>query len=212
MAAPSPRLPYAHLHLRTNPFRTLDAEERATLAVVDVDRWVEQIRARRGRRTRPLAVQLLGPGGCGKTTHLEAIRRHFPGAPMLAWSAVEGWPVIPSGDPLFVDDAHELPRGGLRRVVAGRRALILATRVDLGPRLARQRLDVRTLQVAPLVTPRRVRRIVRRRLDWARRTPGPLPSVEDRLTERLLSRHGTDLRALLGELYRHIQEHPVPWP
>ncbi len=255
-----PRLPYAHLNLRANPFRELAPEERGALAVVDVEAWVTIIRKRRaadagptvtGREARPrrpgrpdigisppaggpvLVLQLLGPSGVGKTTHLDALHRRFPDTPRVAWSApsererraprvADGWPPVPPGDLLFVDDAHAFPRRRWARVLAGRRTLVLATQRDLTPMLQKAlaggpgpgptSLDVRTNDLTTRVTPDVLRQIVARRLEGARRGDGSLPKIEAADVVSLLRRHGPDLRAVLDDLYRRIQTHPPVTP
>lgn len=255
-----PRLPYAHLNLRANPFRELAPEERGALAVVDVEAWVAHIRKRRaagagptvtgrdaqaGGAARPdvgmsppeggtvLVLQLLGPSGVGKTTHLDALHRHFPDAPRVAWSAPsererrarrvpDGWPPVPPGDLLFVDDAHAFPRRRWAGVLAGRRTLVVATQRDLTPMLQKAlagrpgrgptSLDVRTSDLTARVTPDVLRRIVARRLESARRGDGSLPKIEAADVVSLLRRHGPDLRAVLDDLYRRIQAHPPVTP
>ena len=258
---PRPGLPYAHLNLRTNPFRTLSPEERAALAVVDLEPWAGRIRSRLSRRSpaspaprdpspgvsrghrpfgrRPsrlptLVLQLLGPPGCGKTTHLAVLRAHVPGAPRVAWSAPggegreasggeggrDGWPSVPEGDPLFLDDAHELAGEAWPAILTGRRVVVAATQRDLGPVLAGSHaatarcgpagagpVEVRTIRIAERIAPDHLDRIVARRLEWARRGPGPLPKVARATLVSLLARHGPDLRAVTDDLYERIQTH-----
>jgi hypothetical protein len=58
----------------------------------------------------------------------------------------------------------------------------------------------------------RLRRIVERRISWARRTEGPVPQVPDTTLQALLLRHGDDLRAIEGTLYDAIQCMKEPGP
>jgi hypothetical protein len=233
----TPGLPYAHLNLRTNPFCQPTPEERPRLAVVELEGWVDLVRGAlggrragesgagvsdaprrffsRGRsgRARPFVLQLLGPAGCGKTTHLDALHRHFPSAPHVAWSALHGWPAMGAGDPLFLDDAHALPERRWRSVLA-RRALVVATQRDLTGTLGRVAPECRlqTVRIVGRITPDHVRRLLDDRLEWARRGPGPVPKIGADAIVSLLSRHGSDLRALYDELYRFIQNHPPVTP
>lgn len=199
-------LPYAGLNLRRNPFSALPPDERASVAVVEVEPLAGLLQARldAGPRLPPLAVQLVGPPGCGKSTWLRALRGRCPEAPTVAWSAERGWPPMPAGPLLFVDDAHLLP-WRLRARLRDRRALVLATHRDLEKMLRRRGYDVRTLDVPSLATGPRLRRIVDRRIEHARRAPGPVPHIPDGDLEALLRRHGPDLRAVLDTLYDRIQ-------
>ena len=71
-------LPYEHLNLRRNPFGKLTREEKNELVVlrIDLNPYIERL-------NKPgYAVQFLKEGARNKTTHLLAIRRHFPAAPL----------------------------------------------------------------------------------------------------------------------------------
>lgn len=199
-------LPYAGLNLRRNPFSALPPDERTSVAVVEVEPLADLLHERidAGSRLPPLAVQLVGPPGCGKTTWLRALRERFPDAPTVAWSAVRGWPPVPPGPLLFVDDAHLLP-WRLRRRLRARRVLALATHRDLGGALRRRGYETRTVDVPSLATGGRLRRIVDRRIAHVRRAEGPVPDIPDADLEALLRRHGPDLRAVLDTLYDRIQ-------
>jgi fumarate reductase flavoprotein subunit len=80
-------LPFAHLNLRFNPFGELDLHLRADVAVVDLADWPKRLAAGR------FAIQFLADCGRGKTTHLLALRRHFPDAAAAGdWSWYIGAP------------------------------------------------------------------------------------------------------------------------
>ena len=82
---------------------------------------------------------------------------------------------------------------------------MLATHRDLGRTLRRSGFRVRTLPVPPRVDLPALRRMVDRRLAWARRAEGPLPRITDETLRALLDRHGADLRAVMGALYDRVQ-------
>jgi hypothetical protein len=56
------------------------------------------------------------------------------------------------------------------------------------------RLDVAALE-----------QVFRRRVEAARRAPGPLPCVPREVVERLVRRHGEDVRAMELALYEGVQ-------
>lgn len=200
--------PYACLNLRRNPFGALDPEERAEVAVVDLEPWASEIEGRLAAGdagTRRLSIQLVGPPGSGKSTHLAALARRFPSAGRIAWSHDEGWGMLPEGELLLIDDAHMMPHRHLK-VALRRPVTVLATHHDLGRRLRGRGRDVRVLDVPGGTSGARVRAIVRRRLEWARRGEGEVPQVDRMLMDRLIERHGCDLRRMVGALYDHLED------
>lgn len=209
------RLPFATLNLRWNPFGEPAVEDRGRLWVDGEQDWLGRAKAiiRRSLaadhhseagRSVPSALQLLGPPGSGKTTLLHALRDEFPGASTVAWSQTSGWSCLPAGEPLFVDDGHLLPWRLFRKVVR-RRALVVATQTDLSRRLGKKGYEVSTIQAAGVLGQEGLRRLVDRRLEWARRSPGSVPRIPDSDLNALAELHGTNLRALIWDLYQVIQ-------
>jgi hypothetical protein len=196
MALP-PSLPYAHLNLRRNPFGELEAEERAELAVAEVGSLVARVR-------RPgAAVQLLGPSGSGKTTWLLAIRRHFPGAPFVkVHERVRTR--VPSGHPLFVDDAHLLPPRQRRRLLSRPISFILCTHLDLAQELAALGLEAVTVTPGGSLSAELLEVAFARRVEAARRGPGAVPRVPRTTVERLLAGCGGDVRSMELALYQAV--------
>jgi hypothetical protein len=68
---------------------------------------------------------------------------------------------------------------------------------------------MRTVRV-DVVDARRVRAIVDRRIEWARRAPGAVPTVSDLAIETLIARHGSNVRAIIGSLYEAVQRMEEP--
>ncbi len=193
-------LPFAHLNLRRNPFGEVEPAEQGELAVVDVDRHVERLR-------RPgYAVQFLGDQGRGKTTHLLAILRHFPNSPYVHIGEGQR-PRIPQGHPVFVDEVNRLPRRRRRRLFHRRVSLALGTHEDFHAELTSAGFDVETvsaggLEVAELC------RIANRRIESARRDPGPLPQLSLRTARAMIDRFDDDLRSIHARLYDIFQNLP----
>jgi hypothetical protein len=63
---------------------------------------------------------------------------------------------------------------------------------------------MRTIRVGGVGT-EKLGGIVARRIEWARRGPGEVPSVSTSAVSALLLRHGDDVRAIIGELYDVFQ-------
>ena len=211
MATTPPELPYQQINLRVNPFGSLDPEDLARVAAVDVETVVEVLGGTgpaEGAPARRIAYQLLGPPGCGKSTTLEVLRQRFPGAPLLAWSSETGWPAVPVGkDLLLVDDAQMMTGRVRRRVVRWRR-LVIASQRDMGRALEGEGYETHSIWLPDAMSDERLREIVDRRLEWARRGSGAIPRIETMRLRELLVRYGPDLRAIVDDLYTMIQDHP----
>ena len=194
-------LPFAHLNLRRNPFGEPEPEERAALAVVDVARFVRRL------EQPGYAVQFIGEKGRGKTTHLLAILRHFPQAAYI--HICEGQrPRIPHGQPLLIDEIQRLPRRRRRRVFRRPVSLAIGTHQDVSSELVRAGFEVDSVRPAEQLDPRRLRQILNRRIEWARRGPGPLPQVGLQTAQAMIDRFGDDLRAIELYLYDLFQNLP----
>ncbi len=186
------RLPYSHLNLRFNPFGEADRSDRARLAVVELPPWSPG---------RPL--QFIGDCGHGKTTHLLALQARYPESRYHRLD--EGQDrlprALPEDPPLIVDEAQRLQRSALRALMRRRGPVALGTHVDLSALSDRPFITVRLSGW----TLARVREIVERRVEWARRGPGPVPTVSDARLRTLIARHRDDIRAMEGELYDVFQ-------
>ena len=192
------RLAYAHLNLTRNPFGEASHAERMRLVVADVDDLVARL-ARPG-----FAVQLLAEKGRGKTSHILAIRARLPDAPYVHVEE-RGFTPVPRGRPLLVDEVQRLGRWRRRLLFRRGVSLALGTHEDFSPELAAAGLEVRTIRPGETTDVDRLDAIVRRRLEWARRGPGPVPRVPRHALVRLLDEFGDDLRAIEGALYEAIQ-------
>jgi hypothetical protein len=197
--APALRLPFAHLNLRFNPFGEPSREERARLAVVDLPEL---------RPGDP--VQLIGDSGRGKTTHLLALRARHEGALYRKLHDGEDlgrapeWPR--AGSIFLLDEAQRLAPRALRGLLRLPLTLALGTHHDLSPAADRA---LRTVRV-DAIDVARLRAIVARRIEWARRAPGPVPVVDDGVLAALIARHGSDIRAVEGTLYEAVQRMEEP--
>ena len=191
-------LPFAHLNLRRNPFGETEPFEQGELAVVDVGRHVERLR-------RPgYAVQFIGGRGRGKTTHLLAVRRHFPDAPYVHIGEGQR-PRIPKGHPLFVDEIQRFSLRQRRRLFRRPVSLALGTHEDFRNELIDAGFEVETVTAGGSLDARRLCEIAARRIRWARRGPGRLPQVDVRTAQAMIDHYGDDLRAIHAHLYHLFQ-------
>ncbi len=198
---PSPRqpgLPYAHLNLRWNPFRELPLAEWAQVALVDTAPFVEQL-AESGT-----VLQFIGEKGCGKTTHLLAIRACFATSGYVHIPEGERRPV-PPGTPVLIDEAQRLTIRQRYQVFRTPIPLVLGTHRDFQRALQRAGRRVRTIRVADQTTPTRVHRMIHARIEAARRQPGKLPDVSLATVEQLMLKHGPNIRAIVHSLYDAFQ-------
>lgn len=192
--------PFAPLNLRWNPFSEPPDRERAPLAVVD-DVDLEGLAARLS--TPGLAVQITGDAGRGKSTLLRAIHARFATLP-LTYVADGESPRVPRASVVFIDEAQRLAPRVRARIFGRRSSFAITTHVDLADELRARGLEVRSFARGGLDL-ERLRRVVSRRTEWARRGPGALPRVDDATLEALLAAHGDDLRAIGDALYFWFQ-------
>lgn len=177
------------LGLPRNPFGELTPDEWAAAAVVDLDPLLAWL-AQDGR-----CLQLVGPPGRGKTTHLHALRRAIPGS---VWRRAGQDPPGP-GAVVLLDEADAVgPFGRWSHLRRARRCAI-ATHGDHTRELRWLGWDVRTVAVA--ARPHDVARIAAARLAIA--GGAPLPDLHPHLA-------GDDLRTLTNRLYDVFQERVTP--
>jgi len=186
------RRPYEHLNLRYNPFGELPPDVRAALAVGASDVQAGEV------------LQLVGDSGRGKTTQLLALQQQLPGSvyELVPEGSTRVVHMQPPAEGLLLDEAQRVSKRHLRRLIAAARTLVLGTHEDLSGLSARpmrtvifDRLDLTKLDA-----------ILHRRIEAARRGPGPVPRVPRRQQQRLIDRFGNNIRAMEWLLYDIFQE------
>ena len=196
-------IPWARWNLCRNPFGELIRQERAELAIVDVEAIARQV-------ARPsCAYQLIGDCGRGKTTRMLALAHHIPGA-FYAYLPEDGpCPAIATGNPILIDEAQRLPRRVRQSVFATGLPLVLATHRDLARPLRRHGYRVITEQVGDGNTPELIQRLLNRRIEASRLRAGPVPVVSLALARRMVMRFQSDIRSIESHLYEHVQSQVV---
>lgn len=186
------RLAFSHLNLRVNPFGEPSVEDRARLALVDCDSLAE------GE-----IVQFIGESGRGKTTHLLALAsRHEDAVYEKLEEGQDRWVATPPlNAPFLLDEAQRARPEHLRALLSSGRTLALGTHDDL---CGLAPCPIHTVRVGG-VGAEKLAAIVARRIDWARRGPGPVPSVSRSALTALQTRHRDDVRGIIGELYDVFQ-------
>lgn len=197
---------FEHLNLRFNPFGERPLTERSALAIVDIQEdlaFLERERAALIFRAHP---------GRGKTTHLLAIRAALDrSAPYIHLREGEAIPRIPSAPLLFIDELQRLPIVERWRLFRRPGRLVIGTHAEHRPGLLLSRRPVRLRRLRGLDAAR-LRAILERRIEGARRGNGPLPRLEDESLEALIRRHGDSVRAIEHELYELFQTLEAPGP
>lgn len=186
--------PFAHLNLRRNPFGEPEPSERASLAVLEDF----------GPLGPGEAVQFIGESGRGKTTRLLRLAALHPGAvyDRLDEGQDRSRVRVPSGAVYLLDEAQRMRPALLARLLARADRVALGTHEDLAAVAGR---PLRTVHVGGPPSVELLDAIVRRRVEWARRGPGPVPEVGRATLADLIARHGDDLRAIEGDLYDLFQ-------
>lgn len=192
-------LPWASANLRRNPFGELSVEERAEVAIVNLDPIVSHV------SDRKRAVQFIGACGRGKTTRMLALQRSLPGASYVYLAEQSPCPPIAVGNPVMIDEAQRLPRAVRHAVWRSGLPLILATHRNLERGLRRSGYQVMTIRIGGGNDAKLVHELLNRRIDASRLRPGPVPSLSLDAAHRLVSQFGTNIRAMEHFLYEQLQ-------
>jgi len=182
---------FEHVNLRFNPFGELNGSRRAQVALL------QPLSIRAGD-----VVQVMGEAGRGKTTHLLAWHHANPSSDYeYSAEGVDRIRTCPLPELFFVDEAQRLTRRELRRIFDWVPRLVIATHEDLS---AHTRRSVRTLWLRGMDA-ERLAAVLQRRIEAARRGPGPIPCLSHAAIAALLARFGDDLRAVESYLYDVFQ-------
>jgi hypothetical protein len=112
---------------------------------------------------------------------------------------------VPDGSPILVDEAQRLTWRQRRRLFPERRPLVLGTHRDFESALLRAGRNVRTIQVQKYTTAERICELLNRRIEHARRSSLPVPSIRPATVQQLQERFGSDVRAMLGWMYERFE-------
>lgn len=196
-------LPWAQCNLRRNPFGELTPQERAEVAVLDVEAIATSAE-------RPgSAVQLIGACGRGKTTRMLALKRRLPEASYVYLPQDGPCPPIAEGRPLLIDEAQRLPRAAWRCILTTGLPLVLATHRNMGRVLRRFGYDVQTEWIGDGNTPELICQLLNRRIEASRLRAGPIPVISLDDADRLYRDFGTDIRGIENYLYERVQSQVV---
>ncbi len=192
------RLAYTHLNLRWNPFGEANREDTAKLAIVEVGQYVERL------KQPGFALQFIGEPGRGKTTHLLALREHFLQAPYFHFAENAPIPPIPTAPLLFLDETQRLPASLRKEIFSRQDSFVVATHKDHWREFAKAGLRYESVNIGGLSISR-LKLIIERRIEWARRGPGPVPTVSLPEMAKLIKIYGDNLEAIFARLYDEFQ-------
>jgi len=204
--------PYHRYNLRRNPFGELARQERAELAVVEIqDDWLAFL----GRKR--VVLQFIGPCGHGKTTHLLAIQQIlFSGnAEYVYLPEDRPRPRVGSHRPMIVDEAQRLSFWQLRSVLRMGGPLVFGTHNDLSNAICRCGLEVETIDVAAGSSPERLVEILNRRIESSRLSGGTIPLISVDQALQFQNQFGANVRAIEHFLYDQFQRcalEKTVWP
>ncbi len=192
------RLAYSHLNLRWNPFSETGVEEIPRLAVVEVGQYIDRLK-------KPgFALQFLGARGRGKTTHLFALHEHFPQAPYYHFAEHAPIPKITQAPLLFLDETQRLPALLRKRIFSRKVSFVVASHMDHRSEFRKAGLEYETIILRGLSLSN-LKLIIERRIEWARRGPGAVPTVPASELGKLIEIYGDDLWAIFARLYDEFQ-------
>jgi len=192
------RLAYSHLNLRWNPFGEIGIEDISQLAIVQVEQFVDRL------QHPGFALQYLGDAGRGKTTHILALHSYFPQEPYIHFLENEKIPEIPLAPLLFLDETQRLPSSLRKRIFSREASFVIGTHIDHSSEYKRTGLEYKSIHLKG-ITIDRLEMIIQRRIEWARRDFGPVPTFTRSEIARLINLYGDDLNAILARLYEEFQ-------
>lgn len=204
-------------NLFRNPFGELTRDERAELAIVDVQPILGSISPSSCLSDdRPTATetdfclrhacQLIGQCGRGKSTHLLVLKKRLAESAYVYLPEDQPCPSIPAGRPLLIDEAQRLPRRVFRQILRSGLPLVLATHRDLSATLRRHGYRFGTCRIGLTLSIDRLMEILNRRILASRRDPdAPVPLIVRGDAEILTQRFGTDIRSIENYLYEVVQ-------
>lgn len=191
--------PYHQYNLRRNPFGELARQERAELAVVELDGWLNFLNHDRA------VLQFIGPCGYGKTTHLLAIQVALESAEYVYLPEARPRPRVGEQRPMIVDEAQRLSFLQLRKVLKIAGPLVFGTHNDLTTAIRRAKLEVKTIDVAADSSTARLEKILNRRIESSRLADGTIPRITSDHALRLQHQFGQNVRAIEHFLYDQFQ-------
>ena len=164
------------------------------------------------RLSRPgFALQVTGACGRGKTTHLLALREHFPDVPYRHYPEGGPRPHVPSAPLLFLDETQRLSKRTRQRLFRRPASFVIGTHEDHRAELERAGLDHCAVELRGL-SPQRLSAILERRIEAARRSSGAVPSFDTQSVQLLIDRFGDDVRSIESYLYEIFQRLETPEP
>ena len=146
----------------------------------------------------------MGDSGRGKTTHLLALHAYFPQVPYFHFAEGAFIPQIPEAPLLFLDETQRLPRSLRRQVFSRPASFVIGTHLDHSGEFKKAGKEFLAVYLKGLAA-EQLDRIIRRRVEWARRSPGPVPEVTLPEVQRLIHKYGDDVFTILRVLYEKFQ-------
>lgn len=215
--------PYARLNLTRNPFGELSLSERMDLAVVDTEHCLNWLKEPKS------AVQIIGPCGHGKTTHLLALRGRLADSHYVYFPETGEQPPLPRQRPLLVDEAQRLVWWRRRQLLSCPGPVVIATHVDWTARFESAGFRLHTIDVGLALSTERLQHILNRRViaSWLRPPPDlartefyssttaqhPLCLTRQH-TVTLQLRWGSNIRSMehyLYDVFQHLVEKGQTW-
>lgn len=193
---------YAHLNLFQNPFSALDAAENGALLVpqTDLDRIIERL------QSPGYAIQFLGRRGRGKSTHLNALYRHFAGVPFSYLGKGEPYGGIPTAPVVFIDEAQRIPWLKRHNVWSRNASFVIGSHWHHGVELRRAGLAVETVILGGRISAESLQKMSQNRILASVREVGqPVPQLSDATAHSLTRRYRNNIRKMFDILYDKVE-------
>ncbi len=194
-----PSLPFAHLNLRFNPFGELTHQERANLAVVEAEVFTKKL------NSSCFALQFIAKKGRGKTTHLLALQKYFPDAPYIHYPENGPKPKVTNSDLLFLDEAQRFKPRERMKIWRRKATFVVGTHQDHSREFVKAGLDYESISLEGL-SEAKLAKIIRLRLEYARRSEGTIPYFDSLAIKSLINRFDDNIRSIENYLYEIFQD------
>lgn len=194
--------PFAHLNLMFNPFGSLTNAEVSKLIVPVLN--LEDL-ATFLNTHQNVAIQFFGDKGRGKTTHLIALHKIFPNAPIIFLERNKAKPTIPQSKIVFVDGVHKLWFWRRWKLWKQPQSIIFTSHFDYKKEFKNHKSNFLSFEIKNWDLSH-LHQILTNRIEMATENiEHSVPRISLETLEKLHQKYGDNFRGIIFELYDIFQ-------